>query len=67
MAHIRYVDIPEWKLDPDNILRIHGVSPKAFRAHLDLYKVIMFGESPLSRVQREMVALAVSAANSCHY
>jgi alkylhydroperoxidase family enzyme len=32
-----------------------------------LYKAIMFGPSKLSRVERELLAVVVSRANSCHY
>lgn len=67
MAFIDYVSAEEWKLDPDNILRIHGINPAVLRAHLGLYRAIMHGPSPLTRVQREMVAVAVSSVNSCHY
>jgi alkylhydroperoxidase family enzyme len=51
----------------DNILRIHGPNPKSMDAHVGLYRTLMFGSSPLSRVQREMLALVVSAVNHCHY
>ncbi len=67
MAFIEYVPVPEWKLDPDNILRIHGVNPAVLKAHLALYRAIMHGDSPLTRTQREMMAVAVSAINECHY
>ena len=50
-----------------NILRSHSLNPEALAAHLRLYRTIMFGESPLSRVEREAIAVAVSAANDCHY
>jgi alkylhydroperoxidase family enzyme len=53
--------------DDDNILRIHGVRSRMMRRHFDLYRELMFGVSPLSRVQREMIAVVVSAANDCHY
>ncbi|HSR67999.1 MAG TPA: hypothetical protein VLU25_08660 [Acidobacteriota bacterium] len=67
MAFIEYVRCRDWKLDPDNILRIHGVNPKVLRSHYRLYKSIMHEDSPLSRLQREMMAVVVSAANDCHY
>ncbi|MCI0661378.1 MAG: carboxymuconolactone decarboxylase family protein [Acidobacteria bacterium] len=38
-----------------------------FRAHFDLYVTLMRGKSGLSRIQREMIGLVVSAANHCHY
>ncbi len=50
-----------------NILDAHGLNPEALRAHLVLYRTIMYGESGLSRVEREAIAVAVSAANECHY
>jgi uncharacterized peroxidase-related enzyme len=51
----------------DNVLKIHGLNPPSLLAHFELYKTLMRGRSPLSRVQREMIAVAVSAANRCHY
>ena len=50
-----------------NILAVHGVRPKVLEAHLDLYREVMFGESELSRAERETVAVAVSSANECFY
>lgn len=51
----------------DNIVWIHSVNPPAMRHHLALYEHAMRGPSPLSAVQREMIALAVSATNDCFY
>lgn len=50
-----------------NILKVHSLHPEALEAHLQLYRTIMFGESGLSRAQREMIAVVVSATNACHY
>lgn len=50
-----------------HILASHSLNPAALEAHLGLYRTIMFGESPLSRTEREAIAVAVSAANDCHY
>lgn len=50
-----------------NILASHSLNREALAAHVRLYRAIMFGESPLSRVEREALAVAVSAANDCHY
>ncbi|MDO8366627.1 MAG: peroxidase-related enzyme [Saprospiraceae bacterium] len=47
--------------------KIQSLNPAALLAHMDLYKVIMFGHSPLKRYQREMLAVIVSAANQCKY
>lgn len=51
----------------DNILRIHSLNPPSMEHHHDLYRHLMAGPSPLSRVQREMIAVAVSAENDCFY
>ena len=50
-----------------NILTVESLNSAALRAHYNLYKVLMFGPSELSRAQREMVAVVVSTANRCHY
>ena len=50
-----------------NILQISSLNPPAMLAHLELYKVLMFGPSPLSRAERELAAVAVSRVNHCHY
>ena len=51
----------------DNILKIHSLNPPSLRAHFEFYKTLMQGRSGLSRIQREMIAVVVSAANHCHY
>lgn len=50
-----------------HILASHSLNPEALRGHLALYRAVMFGASPLSRAEREAIAVAVSAANDCHY
>lgn len=50
-----------------NILKVHSLNPKSMKSHLDYYKVIMFGKSPLKRSVREMIATVVSATNECFY
>lgn len=72
MAFIPYLDedeIPERDRvpDTDHIIRIHGVHPQTMRQHYDLYVELMRRPGPLTRVQREMIAVSVSAANHCHY
>ncbi len=51
----------------DNILRIHSLNPRSMRDHVELYAHLMRGPSPLSRIQREMLAVTVSAENDCFY
>ena len=51
----------------DNILSIHSLAPASLRGHMQLYRTVMFGKSPLSRAEREMIAVTVSTLNECHY
>jgi len=72
MAYISYADpetIPEGDRvgDDDNILRIHAVHSRTIRLHYDLYRELMYSKGPLTRIQREMIAVRVSALNECHY
>ncbi len=57
---------PRWG-GVDNILRIHSLNPPTLRAHLGVYQTACHAASPLTRAQREMIAIAVSATNECHY
>ncbi len=50
-----------------NIMQVQSLHPAAMKAHLELYLAIMFDRSGLSREDRELIALAVSAANGCPY
>ncbi len=50
-----------------NILKAESLSPRALAAHYALYRELMFGQNPLSRSQRELIAVTVSYVNSCHY
>lgn len=49
------------------IVSIMSQNPRAMKASMDFYGAIMYGSSPLSRSQREMLAVVVSAANDCIY
>jgi len=52
------------------VARIHqaqSLNPKVLAAHFEHYKAIMFQPSPLSRGDREALAVAVSRANACDY
>ena len=53
--------------DSDNIIRIHGVHAAVMRRHVDLYLELMRKPGPLTRTQREMIAVVVSAENRCRY
>lgn len=51
----------------DNILRVHSLNPRSMHDHFVMYAHLMRGPSPLTRVQREMLAVVVSAENDCFY
>jgi uncharacterized peroxidase-related enzyme len=51
-----------------NVLRLQSLRPEVLKAGVALYTEVMISpRSPLSRAQREMIAVAVSRANQCHY
>lgn len=50
-----------------NIVSIQCQLPEVMRDSIRLYQSIMFGPSPLTRAQREMIAVVTSAHNECHY
>ncbi|MDH3628232.1 MAG: carboxymuconolactone decarboxylase family protein [Acidobacteriota bacterium] len=72
MAFIDYIpetSIPEADRvdDQDNILQVHGIHSRIMRQHYDLYRELMYARGPLSRTQRELIGVTVSAINECHY
>lgn len=72
MAFIRYraeseLSPGERVPDPDNIIQIHGLHPAVMRGHYQLYRDVMHGPGPLSRREREVLAVRVSAINRCRY
>ena len=51
-----------------NVLRLQSLRPAVANASVNLYIELMHSkDSPLTRAQREMIATAVSRANSCEY
>jgi alkylhydroperoxidase family enzyme len=50
-----------------HIVSIMSQNPRSMKSSMDFYSCIMFGRSPLSRSQREMLAVVVSATNHCVY
>ncbi|MFC1619295.1 carboxymuconolactone decarboxylase family protein [Candidatus Neomarinimicrobiota bacterium] len=73
MAFIAYIptdEIPEADRvdDDDNIIRISSVHSRFLKRHHDLYFDLMVkNRGSLTRIQRELIAVVVSAANGCHY
>jgi uncharacterized peroxidase-related enzyme len=51
-----------------NVVRLQSLRPKALDASMRLYLELMHApEGALTRAQREMIAVVVSATNGCHY
>ena len=47
--------------------KIQSLRPESIVKHMDLYLEIMFSKSDLTRAEREMMAVVVSASNRCYY
>ncbi len=47
--------------------KIQSLNPPTIPAHMELYKSVMFRKSPLSRAEREMMAVVASVTNGCEY
>jgi uncharacterized peroxidase-related enzyme len=74
---------PQDRLDPDNaayfakceeklgfvpnVLGAHAFDNAKLRAFILMADDLMLGDSGLSKAEREMIAVAVSAVNHCHY
>src|SRR5919109_4478119 len=50
-----------------NVLRVFALRPAHLLRWWAHYDELMRGESGLSKAQREMIAVVVSATNRCHY
>lgn len=50
-----------------NVLRTYARHQDKLRAFSALYNTVMLGDSKLSKLEREMVAVVVSSANRCYY
>jgi uncharacterized peroxidase-related enzyme len=51
----------------DNVMKVHSLNVDSLRTHFELYTQACHGPSPLTRAQRELVAVTVSRANGCAY
>ena len=74
---------PRRRLDPDmqkyfavceekirhvpNVLLAYSAHGPKLRNMVNFYNELMFGESPLTKLEREMIAVVVSCANHCYY
>ena len=50
-----------------NVLRVYALRPRHLELWNTFYDELMRGESTLTKVQREMIAVVVSVANRCRY
>jgi uncharacterized peroxidase-related enzyme len=50
-----------------NVLLAYAFDEKKLRAFTDMYNDLMLGHSALSKLDREMIAVAVSSVNHCYY
>ncbi|HZV21575.1 MAG TPA: peroxidase-related enzyme, partial [Hyphomicrobiales bacterium] len=50
-----------------NVLKAYAFDNKKLKSFIDMVDDLMLGESGLSRLEREMIAVAVSSVNHCHY
>jgi len=81
VPHLRLIDVNdatgELRLEYDaamaragkvfNIVKGMSLAPRVLARSIELYREIMFGDSELSRMDRELLATVVSKANDCHY
>jgi uncharacterized peroxidase-related enzyme len=50
-----------------NVLAAYSFDEKKLRAFIGFYNDLMLEDSPLSKLEREMIAVVVSSANHCYY
>jgi uncharacterized peroxidase-related enzyme len=50
-----------------NVLLSYAFEERKLRAFTDMYNDLMLGESGLSKLEREMIAVVVSSINHCYY
>ncbi len=67
VALIFWVVTGDEQPDLPNILKSRSANAAVLRGHLALYRAIMFGESGLTRAEREALGFTVSNANDCYY
>jgi len=50
-----------------NVLKAYAFDARKLRAFIDMVDNLMLADSGLTKLEREMIAVAVSAVNHCHY
>ncbi|GHF08741.1 alkyl hydroperoxide reductase AhpD [Aliiroseovarius zhejiangensis] len=64
----KYFDICDEKLGMvPNVLKAYAFDMEKLRAFSAMYNELMLGESGLSKLEREMIAVVVSSINRCWY
>lgn len=64
----KYLQVCEEKLGfVPNVIQAYAYDNEKLRTFVDLYNDLMLGDSKLSKLEREMVAVVVSCANRCYY
>ena len=64
----KYFDVCEDKLGMiPNVLRAYAFDIDKLNAFTAMYNDLMLGDSNLSKLEREMIAVAVSSINKCYY
>ena len=64
----KYFDVCEEKLGMvPNVLLAYAHDEEKLRGFMGMYNNLMLAESGLSKLEREMIAVAVSSANHCFY
>ncbi len=62
-----YDDLVQKRGKLAEVMKVQSLHPDVIVSHATLYLDIMFSRSPLSRAEREMIAVVVSVANNCLY
>ena len=65
LARLYKVAAEDGKLD--HVLQVHSLRTDTLDGHLKLYRAVMREPQGLSLRERELIAVAVSACNGCHY
>lgn len=64
----KYLRICEEKLGiVPNVLRAYASRPEKLKTFVSTYNELMLGDSGLSKLEREMIAVVVSSTNHCYY
>ena len=64
----KYFDICQEKLGMvPNVLKAHAFDIEKLNAFTAMYNDLMLADSGLSKLEREMIAVAVSSVNKCYY